>query len=452
MKKLLSLMMALVMIMGIMAGCGSNNETSENGGSDNEGNETASSSEEVTKISFMYQGLEPEQKAMNYIVEKFKAETGIDVELIYAPHDTFQEQLSGSIAANNVPTIFMLDGPFLPNLVWSGVAAEINQYIDQSLLDDMTASNIAQCTYPIDGRLYAVGHQDSTVVLYGNKTYLDKIGARIPTSVEDAWTVDEFEGYLQALSELDEVTFPLDIMRAYGVKSEWGTYGFYPALISGGGGIVNRETWQAEGMLNGQSTIEVLQKFQNWSNNGWLVPENAGDNMMYNETRDAALAWCGTWFFPAAEAALGDDLIVMPLPDFGNGVKSPNATWIYAIANESTEAEKVAAGKFLSYMLQDDEFLRIYLEEVGSFPALKSWIATSDLFSTGKMKIASEQSASTAVVRVPHPAYPIITASFMKAFGNILDGADIKTELDKAAAEIDEDIEDNDGYPPFGGQ
>lgn len=32
---------------------------------------------------------------------------------------------------------------------------------------------------------------------------------------------------------------------------------------------------------------------------------------------------------------------------------------------------------------------------------------------------------------------------------NILDGADPQEELTKAAAAIDADIEDNDGYPPF---
>jgi multiple sugar transport system substrate-binding protein len=31
-----------------------------------------------------------------------------------------------------------------------------------------------------------------------------------------------------------------------------------------------------------------------------------------------------------------------------------------------------------------------------------------------------------------------------------LNGEDVKDALDDAADEIDEDIEDNDGYPPFG--
>lgn len=53
--------------------------------------------------------------------------------------------------------------------------------------------------------------------------------------------------------------------------------------------------------------------------------------------------------------------------------------------------------------------------------------------------------------RPPHPAYPAITLAAQTAFTDIFDGADPKEELTKAAQEIDADIEDNDGYPPFGG-
>ena len=40
----------------------------------------------------------------------------------------------------------------------------------------MTSSNISQGTYPIDKDLYAIGLTDSSVVLYGNKKYLDGFG------------------------------------------------------------------------------------------------------------------------------------------------------------------------------------------------------------------------------------------------------------------------------------
>jgi multiple sugar transport system substrate-binding protein len=45
------------------------------------------------------------------------------------------------------------------------------------------------------------------------------------------------------------------------------------------------------------------------------------------------------------------------------------------------------------------------------------------------------------------PAYPAITTAFAEAVANIAAGEDVKRELDKAAKKIDQDIQDNQGYP-----
>jgi multiple sugar transport system substrate-binding protein len=47
----------------------------------------------------------------------------------------------------------------------------------------------------------------------------------------------------------------------------------------------------------------------------------------------------------------------------------------------------------------------------------------------------------------PSPGYPAITSAFYAAMDNIIKGADPQTELDAAVDKIDQDIEDNDGYP-----
>jgi multiple sugar transport system substrate-binding protein len=397
-------------------------------------------------ISFMFQGPDTEIAAWKAAAERFTEATGIQVELRHTSHEVYNEKIAGYVAANNLPDVLQIDAPFLTSYAWNGYIVPVAEYIDQDVIDDMTPSNIAQGTYPIDGKLYAAAHIDSTVLLYGNRTYLEKIGARIPKTVDEAWSVEEFEGYLAKLAELPEVTFPLDIMRAYGVKTEWGTYAFYPALVSAGGGLIDRKTWKSDGMLNSAESIRVAETCQRWAQKGWIVPASAGDNLLFNENREAAVVWCGHWYYAAANAAMGDELVAMPLPDFGNGVKTPNGTWIMSI---SRNANKEAAGKFISFVLKDQDFLKDH-EAIGGYPALKSWIAQYPLYAeSGRMAVATEQS-KVAIARVTHPAYPIITSAFMKAFDDILNGEDVKDALDDAADDIDDDIEDNDGYPPFG--
>ncbi len=45
------------------------------------------------------------------------------------------------------------------------------------------------------------------------------------------------------------------------------------------------------------------------------------------------------------------------------------------------------------------------------------------------------------------PAYPVITSSYAEAVNNIVAGAEPQAELDAAVQKIDQDIEDNQGYP-----
>lgn len=419
---------AVALVVALLAGC--------------------SRTENDSTISIMFQGANNEQAAIRDSTARFTAATGIEVRLLYTPHDSYTARLAGYIRSGDVPDIISVDGPNLAYFAWAGVIQSLEEYLDQDVIDDMTPSNVEQCTYPIDNKLYAIGAGDSTVLLFANKTYLEKIGARIPTSVADSWTIDEFDNILDRLAALDEVTWPLDIMWATNLAgSEWGTYGFYEAFVSAGTDIIDRNTWTATGTLNSATAANVMRYFQRWAQAGYIVPKSAGTNTLYDDRRQTAIAWNGNWGYEVSHANMGDDVIALPLPNFGNGTRSPNATWIWAISSATKQPER--AGQLLSFMMKDTQFLDD-CEANGAFPALRSFAARcEDYMDPNRMAIAFEQ-ADVAVARPMHPAYPTITIAFADAFESILNGADIQTELDKAAAMIDEDIRDSDGYPPFG--
>lgn len=141
---------------------------------------------EKTAIQVMHQGDPGFVAAYGKVAERFEAANpDIDVQFIYAPHDAYNEKFSAAVMAKQLPDVMELDAPFLANYVWSGYLQPIKPLIDKDLLDDMTESNIAQGTYPIDKDLYAIGLTDSSVVLYGNKKYLEAIA---PAS-RNPWTM-----------------------------------------------------------------------------------------------------------------------------------------------------------------------------------------------------------------------------------------------------------------------
>jgi multiple sugar transport system substrate-binding protein len=402
-------------------------------------------------IQVMHQGDPGFVTAYGKVAERFEAANpDADVQFIYAPHDAYNEKFSAAVMANQLPDVMELDAPFLANYVWSGYLQPIKPLIDKDLLDDMTESNIAQGTYPVDKDLYAIGLTDSSVVLYGNKKYLEAIGARIPTSVDDAWTREEFEGYLEKLSKLEGVKWPIDTFRGYGIKTEWITYAYGPILQSAGCDLIDRKTWKSEGTLDNDTCVDALAMMQKWVKNGWVVPQSAGTNQFYAAGNPAALALGGHWVYTEAAASMKDNVVVLPLPKFGTKGASPDGTWIWAVTKTSQHPD--IAGKFISFMLKDKEY-RDYVVSQSGYPGLKSFAAESPLYAKGgPMEIAFEQASKTAVARPPHPAYPIITSAFMQAVDEVFNGGDPKAALNAAAVKIDQDIEDNDGYPPFGDQ
>ncbi|NRQ12980.1 putative ABC transporter substrate-binding protein YesO [Ensifer sesbaniae] len=408
----------------------------------------AGMAEAKTVVHVMHQGDPGWVKAYGDVAKRFEeANPDIDVEMIYAPHDAYNEKFSAAVMAKQLPDVMELDAPFLANYVWSGYLQPIKPLVDQDLLDDMTSSNISQGTYPIDKDLYAIGLTDSSVVLYGNKKYLEAIGARIPKSVDDAWTREEFEGYLEKLSKLEGVKWPIDTFRGYGIKTEWITYAYGPLLESAGCDLIDRKTWTASGTLDSEACVKALTMMQTWVKNGWVVPTSSGTNQFYAEGQPAALAMGGHWFYAEAAAAMKDDIVVMPLPKIGERGVSPNGTWIWGISATSENPE--AAGKYLSFLLKDKEY-REYAKTQSAYPGLKSFAAESPLYAEGgPLAVAFEQASKTAVARPPHPAYPTITSAFMQAVDKIFNGGDAQEALTAAAKKIDQDIEDNAGYPPF---
>lgn len=405
--------------------------------------------EAKTKISVMHQGTADWVQTYKQVAAAFEAANpDYEVELIYAPHDSYNEKLGAAITAKQLPDIIELDAPFLANYVWSKYVVPISPYIDPAILADMTASNVAQGTYPIDNKLYAIGLADSSIVLYGNRKYLEQIGARIPTGVDDAWTREELEAVMAKLAKVDGVKWPLDLFRGYGIKSEWVTYAFSTVLQSMGCDLIDRKTWKATGTLDSEPCVKAARMLQDWAKAGMVVPQSAGTNQFYAQGNPAALAMGGHWFYAEAQKAMGDNIVVMPLPKFGDKAVSPNGTWIWAITSAAKNPE--AAGKFLSYFLAS-KTLRDQARSQSAYPGLKSFAASSPLYAPGgAMAVAFDQADKTAVARPPHPAYPTITVAFMEAMDTIFNGGDPKKALNKAARKIDEEIEDNAGYPPFG--
>jgi len=388
-----------------------------------------------TEITVWYHsGRGSERQVTQDQVKRFnEMQDDIKVNLVELPEGSYNEQVQAAAVANDLPDVLDLDGPFVANYAWSGYLHPLEDYMSEDMKEDFLPSIMSQGTY--NDHVYALGAFDSGLALWGNRKYLEEIGARIPTSVEDAWTQEEFMNILADLKENTEADYALDLKIHYGV-GEWYTYGFSPFFQAFGADLIDREARQAEGTLNGEKAVEAGKWFQSLFEMDYVNSNPPGDTEFINGV--AALSWSGHWDYNPYREALGEDLVLLPAPKFEKQATGMGS-WAWSITNNSENPE--AAWEFLKFVLQPENIVQMS-DANGAVPSRSSAVDLSDAYKEGgDLNLLVEQLETIAVPRPVTPAYPVITDSFQTAIDNIVNGGDVKEELDTAAQEIDQEFQ-----------
>ncbi len=388
-----------------------------------------------------------ERERMSALIEKWnKANPSTPAKLEIQPEGSYNEQVQAAALSGNLPDLLDLDGPNYANYVWSGYLAPLNGLVSAKTMGDMLPSLINQGTYPPDGKIYCLGQGDSGLSIWGRKSLLAAAKVRIPKGVDDAWTLAEFEDALAKLKAQPGMKYALDVKLNYG-QGEWYTYGFSPWVQSFGGDLIDRKSWKADGTMNGPAAVKALSLLQGFVKKGYIAPASEGDDSFFGK-KTAALSFVGHWMWPAHSKAFGDDLVLLPMPKLGAKAVTGNGGWAWAVNGKSKQ--QAATGKLLEFLLSTDNVAELSTA-MGGVPGVKSAAPKVALYKAGgPLSLYIDQLAKVSVARPAHPAYPTITAAFAKAVADVVDGGDVKGALDKAAKKVDQDIEDNKGYKPFG--
>jgi multiple sugar transport system substrate-binding protein len=427
---------ALAGSAGLAAGCGGGSDSSSaasGGGCDQK-------IDGPTNITVQWhQGAEAEVTAVKKMVKDFNAsQKDVTAKLKLIPEADYATSLSGQANAGNVPDVVDTDASKAFQYAFSGDLQPITNCIPEDLKADLLPSIVRQGEYA--GQTWAVGMFDSGLGLYTTKSALKKAGVTAPT-IDAPWTAAQFTDALKKFKAAG-YSRPLDLKKNYG-QGEWYAYGFAPVVWSGGGNLLSEDNSTAEGQLNSEGSVAALTTFQSWFKDG-LVGDNADDSDFV--TGKAAVSWVGHWQYAAYKEKFGDDLTVVPLPDFGSGVKTGQGSWQWAMGAKTKDPD--AAWSFINFTMQPAQQKAIAAASAG-IPARTSVADADPKFKVGgDLRVFVEQHAKgLSQERPTTPAYTIVSDSFNQAIQDIIDGADVKSSLDKAVKAIDQDIADNDGYP-----
>jgi multiple sugar transport system substrate-binding protein len=402
------------------------------------------SSDNGTLQVWVHSGQESERQVIEEQAKRFNAsQNAVKVQLTFIPEGSYNSQVQAAALSKDLPDVLEFDGPFVYNYVWQKNLVPMNALISESVRKDLLPSILSQGTYR--GKLYSVGTFDSGLGLYGRRSQLEAAGVRIPTVNKDAWTVAEFNQILAALAKKDRDRQVLDLKLNN--RGEWFTYGFSPVLQSAGGDLIQRNDYKkADGSLNSPTAVAALKELQGWIQKGYVDPNI--DDAAFTSGK-VALSWVGHWVYKDYAKAVGKDLVVLPLPNFGTGSKTAQGSWNWGITtNCKGQNCQRSAMHFLEFLLRPKEVLAM-ANANGAVPGTKQAIAQSKLYAPGGPLhlFAAQLLAGQTVPRPQTPAYPVITSAFQEAFANARNGLDVKTALDKAVTTIDLDIQDNQGYP-----
>ncbi|MDQ0905205.1 ABC-type glycerol-3-phosphate transport system substrate-binding protein [Streptomyces canus] len=429
--------LALALPLAALAACG--------GGSGGDTSAAAGSGKGAISV-WAHQGQKSEDTALQKAVKSFNSsQSNIKVDLKLIPGNDYTKTITAT-DASKLPDVMEFDGPTMANFVYNKKLAPIDTYVSARTLANATDASKAQGE--INGKHYGLGMYDSGLGIYGNKKLLDAAGVKYPTNLSDDWTADQFTAALKALKVKDFDGKTLDLQETGGYANEWGTYGFAPIVWSAGGSLL--KDGKAEGALDTPAVVSAMKTFQSWK--PYVDPNTDGNAFAKGRV---ALSWVGHWMYPTYSKALGSDLVVLPLPDFGNGPKTGQGSWAWGIGADTKNAK--AAGAFMDYLLNDTNIAAMTTAN-GAPPATKTALAKSELYKQGgPLQLFADQLAKpcgdsditkscVSVTRPVTAGYPTVTAKFSDALNSIYGGADPKSALAKAARAIDQDFSDNAGY------
>lgn len=431
MKILLAAIMAVTIIGCSSNGSGSSENQEASGG-------TGGSAEPVEITFWRPQADEAEdqfyQEAVKAFNEAHEGKIVLKMETVTRGNSfAYEDKINAAVASNTLPDVVALDGPNVANYAASGIIIPLDEYFTQEELDDFVPSIIQQGTY--NGKFYAVGLNESSVVLFYNKKIMDEHGIVPPTEIDKAWTWDEWYDVMKRTADPDRGIFGTNMIND---KGEWMTYAFEQFWISNGTDIVSEDGTKAEGYVNSEQGIEAANFLKKLADEKLF---NIDPTPTEFEEGKAATKLGGTWNITGFEAYPDLEWGITYFPRSPKGqVTSPSGSWAVGISSNSKHvAEAVEVVKWLT---NKENSAR--LAKATNVPASrKSAFESIPEYNELPMRVIKEQVTTVSHARPVTPAYPVLTQKFAEALIDIMVGADVKSSLDNVAKVYDQEYARN---------
>ena len=377
-----------------------------------------------------------EMAAIEGWIEEFNSTHDVQVVQEAFPQGAYNETVVAAALSDSMPCILDIDGPNTPNWAWSGYLHPLE--LPAEVVDPLT--DTVKGMY--DDQLYSVGQFDAAVAILARQSDLDELGLRVPTPTSRGRARSSRPcSTPTTTAATSSIAFDIGL-----ADSASGTLRVSPFLQSFGGDLIDRETMLSEeGVLNGPEAVAFGEWLQNLVNDGYIPgsSQSPADQQTGFVDGRYGLQWNGIWTANTAIEALGDDVVFLPAPDFGNGATIGAGSWQWAVSASCENPE--GAQEWIEFLLAPERIAQL-ADAQNVIPASDEARALTTKFAEGSPLAVLRHCDRLRPDSASDACVPEIALTFKKAANDIADGADVQAALDAAVDEIDADIEENGGY------
>jgi arabinogalactan oligomer / maltooligosaccharide transport system substrate-binding protein len=423
MKKFLAMLMVAVLTLGVLAACGPQRETGNEGGNtgaEGEGT-TTEGVDKPESLTVWVNDDEKQRAALDEIFAAYTEETGIEVKATGISMLDQVEALALDGPAGKGPDVFFGPHDRLGDIVLRGLADPIDLGEDASLYSE-TAINAVT----IDGEAYGVPQVIETYGMFYNK---DLVSAEEIATMEGLMTVAEE----QTDAGQDKYGFLMEATNFYFI---------YPFFAGNGGYVFNNDGSGFDasdiGLAN-EGAVEGGELVQSWFDNGYIPKEINGDIMsgLFTDGKVATVL-TGPWNIATYRDALGDKLGTATLPKLDNGDVPKSFVGVKAWMLSSYSENQEWAIDLMKFITNYDNAMKYY-QAAGEMPALQEALDSEEIANDEIIGAFAEQTQYGE----PMPNIPQMQQVWDpmgSALQFIANGDDVGEVLEEAVQTIEDNI------------
>ncbi|MFA7075932.1 MAG: extracellular solute-binding protein [Candidatus Izemoplasmatales bacterium] len=371
-----------------------------------------------------YSAADGQITVLETLIDEFEAQNkNIEVEHVFMEWSALKNSVTLGASTSVLPDVLRGDIAFVPQFQSLNVLLEMSAFSDYAtqsakVLASANSSNLMGTKY------YGIAANTNTKILFYNEDILEAASVEVPETLDELWTA------VSAVSS-DSVI---------GMVEPWtGIWNVGPYIWSEGGEVLSPDNSTAEGYINSQTVVDVIQTLADLYEAGEL----AGPSMDPGATGDTdgwaselyAFELDGPWR-ATSNAAAEINYGAMALPEGSEGSISVLGGENFMQFKNSSEEKQEAAWKFIKFMT--DEHAQVEMAKVGQMPVNLAALENDEAITAMPLLPVFQEALLTAKARPVIPEWSQVEDIIATKVAEAITGAkSVQVALNEAAVAID---------------